>query len=88
VIAQSIVNSIGCIGGMVCDGAKSSCADKIAVALQCAFLGYDLACAGAGFQNGEGIVKDGVEETIDSVGRMARRGMQETNHEILEIMMD
>ena len=88
VIAQSIVNSIGCIGGMVCDGAKSSCADKIAVALQCAFLGYDLACAGAGFQSGEGIVKDGVEETIDSVGRMARRGMQETNREILEIMMD
>ena len=88
VIAQSIVNSIGCIGGMICDGAKSSCADKIAIALQCAFLGYDLAKAGSGFQKGEGLVKSGVEETIDSIGRMARLGMRETNREILDIMME
>ena len=88
VISQSIVNSIGCIGGMICDGAKSSCADKIAVALECAFLGYDLAKAGSGFLQGEGLVKSGVEETIDSIGRMARCGMRETNREILDIMME
>lgn len=88
VISASIVNSIACIGGMVCDGAKSSCADKIAIALECAYLGYDLASNGDGFQNGEGLVKSGVEETINSIGRMARCGMAETNREILDIMLE
>jgi len=88
VISQSVVNSIGCVGGMICDGAKSSCASKIAVALDSAFLGYDMASAGDVFQDGEGIVKSGVEETIKNVGRMAREGMRETNRVILEIMME
>ena len=87
VLSQAIVNSIGCIGGMVCDGAKSSCANKIAVALECAFLGYDLASEGEAFQEGEGIIKSDVEETIDSVGRMAKEGMNETNRVILDIML-
>ena len=88
VISQSIVNSIGCIGGMICDGAKSSCANKIAIALECAFLGYDLAREGEAFQEGEGIIKSGVEETIDSIGRMAKEGMHETNRVILDIMLE
>jgi len=87
VIEQSIINTITNVGGMVCDGAKSSCAGKIATALECAFLGYELAKSNHGFRNGEGIVKENVEKTIASVGRMARDGMHETDKEILEIMV-
>ena len=75
VIAQTIVNSIANVGGMVCDGAKSSCAGKIASALESAFLGYELAKESRGFYDGEGIVKADVEATIASVGRMASAGM-------------
>lgn len=87
VIDQTIVNSIANAGGMVCDGAKSSCAGKIATALESAFLGYELAKCGHGFYNGEGIVKESVEKTIESVGRMARKGMRSTDTEILKIML-
>jgi L-cysteine desulfidase len=87
VIEQTIVNTISNVGGMVCDGAKSSCAGKIATALECAFLGYELAKRDHGFYNGEGIVKENVEKTIASVGRMARDGMHETDKEILKIMV-
>ena len=88
VIAQTIVNSIANVGGMVCDGAKSSCAGKIASALESAFLGYELAKQGRGFFDGEGIVKADVEATIASVGRMASAGMLGTDKEILNIMID
>ena len=87
VIAQTIVNSLANVGGMVCDGAKSSCAAKIVSALESAFLGYELAKRGRGFFDGEGIVKDGVEATIASVGRMAGTGMRSTDKEILDIMV-
>ncbi len=87
VIAQTIVNSIANVGGMVCDGAKSSCAAKIASSLESAFLGYELAKEGRGFVNGEGIVKADVEATIASVGRMASAGMRGTDREILDIMV-
>lgn len=87
VIAQTIINSIANVGGMVCDGAKSSCAGKIASALESAFLGYELAQEGRGFYSGEGIVKADVEATIASVGRMASKGMRGTDQEILNIMV-
>jgi L-cysteine desulfidase len=87
VIEQTIVNTISNVGGMVCDCAKSSCAGKIATALECAFLGYELAKRDHGFHNGEGIVMENVEKTIESVGRMARDGMHETDKEILKIMV-
>lgn len=80
-------NTIATIGGMVCDGAKSSCATKIASAVECALLGLDMAKKGHVFQPGEGIVKDTVEKTIESMGRVGRVGMHETDIEILHIMM-
>ena len=87
VIAQTIENSIVTVGGMVCDGAKSSCASKIATALSCALLGYDMAKVNLGFKSGEGIVKDNVEETITAVGEMAAKGMSGTDKEVLKIML-
>lgn len=87
VISQTIINSIVSIGGMMCDGAKSSCAGKIASALDCAFLGYELARKGHGYRDGEGLVKDNVEKTIESVGSVARNGMRSTDQEILRIMV-
>lgn len=87
VVSQTIVNAIACIGGMVCDGAKSSCAGKIASALDCAFFGYKMAAMGHGYQNGDGLVKENVEQTIDSIGCMARDGMRGTDREILGLMV-
>ena len=87
VMSQAIVNSLGNVGGMVCDGAKSSCAAKIASSLESALLGYEMAKEQRGFTNGEGIVKADVEATIASVGRMAAAGMRSTDREILEIMV-
>lgn len=87
VISQTIINAIVSIGGMMCDGAKSSCAGKIASALDCAFLGYELARKGHGYRDGEGLVKANVEQTIESVGAVARNGMRSTDQEILRIMV-
>ena len=86
-VSWTITNTIATIGGMVCDGAKSSCATKIASAVECALLGLDMAKKGHVFQPGEGIVKDTVEKTIESMGRVGRVGMHETDIEILHIMM-
>jgi len=88
VIAQAVVNALGNVGGILCDGAKASCAAKIASAIDGALLGYELAKQGRGFQNGEGIVKADVEETIASVGQVAAVGMRETDQEILRIMIE
>ena len=87
VICSVITNAIATIGGMVCDGAKSSCAAKIAAAVECALLGLEMARGEHVFQPGEGLVKDNVEDTIRSVGRMGRDGMKETDIEILNIML-
>ena len=88
VMAQTIVNSLCNVGGMVCDGAKSSCAAKIASSVECALLSYDMAKDQLGFRYGEGIVKEDVEATIAAVGRMAACGMRGTDAEILNIMVD
>ncbi|MBR2577391.1 MAG: serine dehydratase subunit alpha family protein, partial [Erysipelotrichaceae bacterium] len=88
VIAQTIVNSLADVGGMVCDGAKSSCAAKIASSLDCSLMSYEMAKKNHGFRDGEGIVKADVEKTISSVGRMARKGMRSTDREILSIMLE
>lgn len=87
IMAQTITNSLCNVGGMVCDGAKSSCAAKIASSVECALLGYDMAKEELGFRHGEGIVKETVEDTIAAVGRMAASGMRGTDKEILEIMV-
>ena len=87
-IAHTIVNALAIISGVVCDGAKSSCAAKIASSVEAGMLGYYMHKDGNQFVNGEGIVKKGVENTIKAVGTLARVGMCETDKEILHIMMD
>ena len=87
VLGNIVVNSISTIGGMVCDGAKSSCAAKIATSISMGFLAYDLAVNGLNFKDGEGLVVDDIEETIARVGRMGREGMRSTDEEILNMML-
>ena len=82
-----ITNTINTTGGMVCDGAKSSCASKIATAVGMALLAMNMSEKGRVFKPGEGLVEDNVEETIESVGRMGREGMKSTDVEILKIML-
>lgn len=85
-IDQTITNSIATSSGMVCDGAKPSCAAKIATSLESAIMAHDLAMANRAFQSGEGIVMDNVEQTIDAVGCVASRGMHITDQVILNLM--
>ena len=87
-ISHTIVNALAIISGVVCDGAKSSCAAKIASSVEAGFLGYYMYKEGNEFIGGEGIVKKGVENTIRAVGNLARRGMCETDKEIIHIMID
>ncbi len=86
-IANTITNAIATIGGMVCDGAKPSCAAKIASALDAAFMAFELQQSGGVFAPGEGLVRSDVEKTIRAVGQMGREGMKSTDSEILEIML-
>ncbi len=86
-IAHTLVNSLAMISGVVCDGAKSSCAAKIASSVEAGILGYYMYKDGNQFYGGDGIVKKGVENTIKSVGELARKGMCETDKEIIHIML-
>ena len=87
IISQQIINTIATIGGMVCDGAKPSCASKISSALATSLDALSLAAQGKGFKEGEGIVKEDVDATVKSGGRMAKEGMKSTDVEILNIML-
>ena len=88
VIAHTIANTLAICSGMVCDGAKPSCAAKIATAVDAGLLGYEMYLHGGHeFVDGEGIICKGVENTIDNVGRLARQGMRRTDEEILDIMV-
>ena len=86
-ICRTIVNTIGNVGGIICDGAKSSCAAKIASALDAAILGYELSMKGRVFKPGEGIIQEDIEETIRSTGYVGRVGMKTTDVEILNLML-
>ena len=85
-IIHTLVNALAVVSGMICDGAKASCAAKIATAVESGIFGYELYCNGQQFCGGDGIVKSGVEESISSVGVLGRDGMRETDKVILEIM--
>lgn len=87
-IEHTVINAVAIVSGMVCDGAKASCAAKIAEAVDAGILGYNMHIRGQNFEGGDGIVKAGVEETIKSVGRLAKDGMKVTNEEILQIMIN
>ena len=85
-IAHTIVNSLAIISGVLCDGAKSSCAAKIASSVESGIFGYYMFKEGNQFLSGEGIIKKGVENTIKTIGSIARVGMCETDKEIISIM--
>ena len=85
-VAHTLVNALATISGMICDGAKPSCAAKIAAAVDAGILGYHMFRSGQQFRGGEGIVTKGVEETIANIGRLGRLGMRETDKEIIRIM--
>ena len=84
---HTVLNAVSIISGMICDGAKASCAAKIAESVDAAFLGYQMSLAGRNFQGGDGIAADGIEETIRNVGRLAHDGMKQTNEEVIAIMI-
>lgn len=87
-IAHTVVNAVAMNSGVVCDGAKASCAAKIASAVEAGILGLEMFEAGNQFFCGDGIVKKGVENTIASVSRLAKLGMAETDKEIIRLMLD
>jgi len=87
-VAHTLVNSLAILSGMVCDGAKPSCAAKIASAVQAGLLGWQMYQNGKQFYGGDGIVTKGVENTIANVSRMGREGMRETDREIIHIMLE
>ena len=86
-VAHTIVNALAINSGMICDGAKASCAAKIASAVEAGLLGWQMQTHGSEFFGGEGIVTKGVENTIRNVGRVAKNGMVDTDREIIEIMI-
>lgn len=85
-VAGTVLNSLGIISGTICDGAKASCAAKIAAAVESGILGYHMYLNHKGFRDGEGIIASDVDRTIQNVGVLAKEGMQETDHVILQIM--
>ncbi|OUQ78193.1 L-serine ammonia-lyase, iron-sulfur-dependent, subunit alpha [Flavonifractor sp. An100] len=87
-IKHTLVNSLAVVSGIICDGAKASCAAKILSAVESGIFGYEMYCNGQQFYGGDGIVKKGVEQSIISVGQLGREGMRETDKEILKIMIE
>ena len=86
-VAHTVVNAIAILSGTICDGAKPSCAAKIAAAVDAGILGYDMYLEKQQFYGGDGIITKGVDKTVINVGRLAREGMRETDKTILEIML-
>ena len=87
-VSLTIINTLGNIGGIVCDGAKPSCAAKIATSVDAALMAFQLSIQNKSFLPGEGIIKDDIEETIKSMGYIGRVGMRATDTEILNVMID
>ena len=86
-VAHTVVNAIAILSGTICDGAKPSCAAKIAAAVDAGVLGYHMYLEDQQFYGGDGIITKGADKTVYNVGRLAREGMRETDRTILEIMM-
>lgn len=86
-VSHTVVNALAINSGVICDGAKSSCAGKIASAVEAGLLGFEMCRNGSEFCGGDGILEDCVESTIDNVGDIARIGMRETDEEIIRLMI-
>lgn len=87
-VIHTVVNALAIVSGMVCDGAKASCAAKIAESIDAALLGYNMYLRGQQFYAGDGIVNKGIEKTLQNVGRLAKDGMKATNDEIIGMMIE
>ena len=85
--SHTLVNALAVASGVVCDGAKASCAAKIALAVENGLFGYEMWKNGNEFMGGDGIIKKGSDNVVKNVGRLASRGMKETDKEILQIML-
>ena len=86
-IENTVVTTIATVGGMVCDGAKASCAGKIYTALHAAYMAHEMAMCDTGYESGDGLVMDSPEDTVKALGCMGRCGMRGTDLEILNIMI-
>ena len=86
-VAHAVVNAVAILSGTICDGAKPSCAAKIAAAVDAGILGFDMYTDNQQFYGGDGIITKGADKTLSNIGRLAREGMRETDRTILEIMM-
>ena len=86
-IAHTVVNALAIESGVICDGAKSSCAAKVASAVEAGLVGMEMTKRGSEFRGGDGILEKGVENTIRNVSDLARIGMRETNEEIIRLMI-
>ncbi len=88
IINQTLVNTLGSVSGIICDGAKPACASKIAASVEAGILGFHMAKNGQHFNGGDGIVKDDIEKTISNVGKLGREGMRETDKVIINMMLE
>lgn len=87
-VIHTVVNALAIVSGIVCDGAKASCAAKIAFSVDAGILGYNMYKNDQEFKGGDGIVMKDVESTIRGIGRLGKDGMRETNEEIIRLMVD
>ena len=86
-VAHTVVNAVAILSGTICDGAKPSCAAKIAAAVDAGILGYNMFLENQQFFGGDGIVTKGADKTVSNIGRLAREGMRQTDRTILDIML-
>lgn len=87
-ICHTIVNALAITSGIVCDGAKPSCAAKIAASVDAGILGYEMYLNGQQFYGGDGVLAKGIENTLHNIGRLGKDGMKDTDKEIIRIMSD
>ena len=87
-ITHTVVNALAVVSGIICDGAKSSCAAKIAAAVEAGIFGYHMYLNGQQFYGGDGILRKGIEQTLENIGELGRVGMEGTNDEIVRLMLE
>ena len=85
-VDHTIVNALAISSGIICDGAKASCAAKISMSVDAGIMGYEMYCEGCEFYAGDGLVSRGVEKTIDNMSALGNEGMKETDKKIIELM--
>ena len=86
-VRHTIVNDLAVLSGMFCDGAKPSCAAKVANSVGAGIMGYEMYKNGQSFNGGDGFLQSSADDTIDAVAEIAREAMTETDKKILDIMV-